>query len=53
VPIEQSMQNRQQFGKAVNISFVLITILNLVLATLSYMLWGSETQGIIINVSIL
>jgi hypothetical protein len=45
------MQNKQQFGKAVNISFTLITILNLVLATLSYMLWGSETQGIIINVS--
>jgi len=49
VPIEQSMQHPEDFNKALYGSFLVVTVFNLVFATIGYMLYKDQTKDIIIN----
>jgi amino acid permease len=44
------MQDPRKFPKTLNITFVIVTVLNLAFATICYMLFGDKTAGIVVSV---
>jgi len=49
VPISQSMAVVEHFPKVVNWSFTVIVILNTMFGTLGYMLYGDDTENLVID----
>lgn len=49
LPTEQAMKDNSKYTVALNYSMVFVTVLNLVYATLTYMLYAEKTQGNVID----
>eukprot|EP00455_Lapot_gusevi_P041316 TRINITY_DN477_c0_g1_i1.p1 TRINITY_DN477_c0_g1~~TRINITY_DN477_c0_g1_i1.p1 ORF type:complete len:310 (+),score=98.98 TRINITY_DN477_c0_g1_i1:142-1071(+) len=49
LPISQQMKNSEEFGRAAKFSYLFISIVNALFGAAGYMLYGDNTQGLVLD----